>query len=223
MNAEGLVTRLICGMTISIAVFFPAVADDTIFCPTGISQREMACEQKKAFIQQATDALSKWEGILGNSSIVLMPWLPMDKAQYQAWTKPTTIFLEGKNWPVFGTYRDNDANVAYLAVHKGAYFSRAVQVSRDPGKTLDPQMEVVRGTANSDQLKSGKVRAEMENVRHERQQAYIFLAQCCGHRWTTEGPDGNGDSGPSGGGVPTGLPDSMLGIQAPISNTHVRQ
>jgi hypothetical protein len=203
----------------SLFSFSAALADDTIYCPPQ-AQRANACAEKKQFIKQASRILENWEKTADNPHVVLMPWLQMTKDQYQRWTKPSTLRIDDKEWPVFGTYRDSQNNAVYLAVHAGAYFLRATQFAMDQGKPADwPLEEVARGRHNSDRLKQGRLRQKMASLYHERQQAQIFLAQCCGYRWTTEGP-----------GTPRGqasqdsfeLPKNMMGISLPNqSNTTV--
>ncbi|QGY40565.1 hypothetical protein GM415_10655 [Pseudodesulfovibrio cashew] len=178
-------------------------ADDTIYCPNDPVQLKKQCAEKQAFIKKAQALVDKWErNYQHRGAYSLMRYGHASKAQYNKWTKPSSVTVKGVPMKVYGTYRSSNGDVyVYVADQK----HKQVLNQYGKGNTFKS------AKSNSNRIMSNNLQTKLNKYRHALSQAYAYRAQCCGARWTNDGPGSTpnrGNSGSSGGidllGVPMG-------------------
>lgn len=157
----------------------------TIHCPQNPQQRQKMCNEKKRYVRYAEQRLAVWDRVLSHKqNYTLLPWRKMTHQQYRGLQKPRAIVVRGKQVPVFGVYRDSSTNIVYLVVSRVVYYNALIEHFN--GNISRAQGEYQNGVRNGNRLMASKLPARVQRARQDLQQARLFLAQCCGRRWTND-------------------------------------
>jgi hypothetical protein len=189
----------------------PALADDTVYCPNSAAEQKKQCAEKKAFVKKAEALIAKWEANRKKQAThSLIPWVKKGAPDYRKWSKPTSVQINGVNLPVYGTYRASNS-VVYLFVpdsdlKKGlwARYNNKVKVAGEYQKIRDKSRSIMKS----------RLPNKLAKYKQSLQKAQVFLSQCCGHRWTNDGPGSSPQPG-SGGASGNSNSIDLLDVIAP--------
>lgn len=183
--------RIACVFAMLLILSPVAYADDTVYCPNTEAETKKECAAKRAYVKKAKALIAKWEqNQKRRATHSLIPWVKKSPDKYKQWAKPANVTLNEVQMPVYGTYRGNN-NIVYLFVEdrllKDGLWARY-------GNKVKVAGEFQKIRNNSNKIMTHRLPAKLAKYKQSLQKAQIFLAQCCGERWTTDGP---GTSTPS--------------------------
>jgi hypothetical protein len=185
----------------------PCLADDTIYCPTDAKEREKKCQQAKEENKAIDETINRWEPMVNNSTMMMYMITRMkgeSPNQYASRVSSMKAFYyRGLNYPVRGRFTRNGTAFIPLTYQEAeGVLSRAFQSRQEVAQ----QMEHVR--KNTQTLKP-MIKNKMAQLQKDRQRNWLFLAQCCGYRWTTEEPPKTPERTPDTGGQ-----RGLLGVES---------
>jgi len=188
---------LIC--LIILCLVAPCFADDTIYCPKDAKERVKQCDLAKKKIPEINETIQNWNPMVNDGNMMMYrinTWKGESRQQYTTRVKSMkSFYYKGLNYPIRGKFtKDNVTYIPLTRQESESVLRRAFQSQREVGQ----QMKFVQQKTNA--LKP-MIRSKITRLERERQRHTLFLAQCCGYRWTTEGkplkprPNGNVGNG----------------------------
>jgi hypothetical protein len=175
---------LTCLMLLCFVV--PCLADDTIYCPANAREREKQCKLAKEENKQIDETIQNWEPMLNDGNMAMYQ-ITRDRdesqAQYTHRVKSMkSFYYQGLDYPVRGKFTRKGVTFIPLTYQESeSVLSRAFSSRRE----VIEQMGHVR---NNTQKVRPLIRDKIARLEKDRQRNTLYLAQCCGYRWTTEGP-----------------------------------
>lgn len=162
----------------------PCLADQTIYCPKNSKEQEKECKIAKEKIGAIQENLQRWTPMVENPNMVMyriFKWQGESNAHYLNRAKSMKYFYyKGLSYPVRGTFTKNGAVFIPLTKSEAEnVLSRAFQNKNQ----LKKQMNYVK--SNTDKIKP-MIRNKMDRLKQDEQHYHLYLAQCCGYRWTNE-------------------------------------
>ncbi|MFO7570241.1 MAG: hypothetical protein R6W75_10630 [Smithellaceae bacterium] len=200
---------LTCLMILCTAL--PCFADDTIYCPKNPQERARQCKLAKEKNAKINETINNWDPMLIDSNMMMyriVRWDGESPQQYANRVKSLKSFhYKGLDYPIRGKYTTKGVTYIPLTRYESqSVLTRAFQSERQ----VRQQMNYVQ--KNTDTLKP-MIKNKITRLEKERQHHTLFLAQCCGYRWTTtEGkPLVTGKPKPT---VNSGGQRGLLGVEA---------
>ena len=168
-----------------LCLAMPSLADDTVYCPTDQRERATKCEQAKDKNRQIDETVANWTPMLNDGNMMMYRITRAKNEspdQYANRVKSMKSFsYRGLNYPIRGKYTTKGVTFIPLTRQESSsVLGRAFESRRE----VEKQMNYVR--QNTQKLKP-MIRNKIDRLEHEKQQNMLYLAQCCGYRWTTEG------------------------------------
>lgn len=185
---------LICLTLICFAI--TCFADDTIYCPKDAGEQEKQCRLAKEKIQEIKEILENWNPLVNDTNIILYKvnrFIGENNQQYAARMKTMISFhYQGRVYPVRGKFTKDGVTFIPLT-HREA--ENILLLAFKSKRHVSMEMNNVKQNTN---ILKPMIRNKIVRLEKERQQHTLFLAQCCGYRWTNEGkPLVNGGSKPA--------------------------
>jgi len=164
----------------------PCFADDTIYCPRDAKEREKQCKLAKEKNKQIDETIKNWEPMLNNSNMMMYRITRAQGESPQQYANRVSsmksFYYRGLNYPVRGKFTKDGLTYIPLTYQESeSILNRAFQSRRH----VTEQMAYV--TKNTQTLKP-MIRNKIARLERDRQRNTLLLAQCCGYRWTNEGP-----------------------------------
>lgn len=162
----------------------PCLADQTIYCPKNSQEAQKECKVAKEKIGAIQENLQRWTPMVDNPNMVMYKITRHQgesNAQYLNRAKSMkSFYYKGLNYPVRGMFTKNGTVFIPLTrAEAESVLDRAFQSKRE----VKEQMKHV-------QLNTGKlkpmIRNKINRLKQDEQHYHLFLAQCCGYRWTNE-------------------------------------
>jgi hypothetical protein len=185
----------------------PCSADDTIYCPKDAKESEKKCKEAKEKNKLIDDTIKKWVPMVNNNN-VMMYRLNKEQGESQNQyvnrvSSMRSFYYRGLNYPVRGRFTRNGTVFIPLTYQEAeSVLSRAFKSRQEVAQ----QMEHVK---RNTQAVKPMIKNKIAQLEKDRQRNWLFLAQCCGYRWTTEEPTKPPESRPNTGGQ-----RGLLGIES---------
>lgn len=207
--------RAFCVLAVLLMFQMVAYADDTVYCPNNETETAKQCAEMKAYVQKAQALIAKWERNKANQTTYsLVPWVKKSSSAYKKWAKPTQENLNGVHLPVAGTYRGSNG-IVYLYVPNQNLKDGLTARYGSKGKAAS-EYKKIRNRSQS--IMKHRLPPKLAKYKRSLQKAQIFLAQCCGHRWTTDGPGTTAPSQQGGSSGGDGNSINLLDVIADPAN-----
>ncbi len=164
----------------------PCLADDTIYCPKNANECEKQCKLAKEKNKQIDETVQNWLPMLndGNMMMYRITRAQGESPQHYAnrVNSMKSFSYQGLNYPIRGKFTKNGVTFIPLTYQESeSILNRAFKSKR----RVAEQMKYVQ---KNTQKAKPMIRNKIVRLEKDRQRNTLFLAQCCGYRWTTEGP-----------------------------------
>ena len=164
----------------------PCLADDTIYCPTDEKEREKQCKLAKEKNKQIDETIQNWVPMINDSNMMMYRITQAQGESPQQYahriSSMKSFYYQGLNYPLRGKFTKDGVTFIPLT------YQESESVLRQAFQSHRHVTEHMGYVKKNTQILKPMIRNKIARLERDRQRNTLLLAQCCGYRWTNEGP-----------------------------------